>query len=50
MKSWNMVGTVGVWNGTVWNPDIQGGGATSLDCCNLTTTSPTTATATTPQT
>ncbi len=36
MKSWNMVGTVAIWNGTSWYGDTTGGGATSLDCCNLT--------------
>lgn len=45
MKSWAMVGLVAVWNGTSWYGDVQGGGATSLDCCTLIPgTSPTTTT------
>ena len=31
-----MVGTVAIWNGTSWYGDEVGGGATSLDCCTLT--------------
>jgi len=36
MKSWAMVGTVAIWNGTGWEGNETGGGATSLDCCTLT--------------
>ena len=33
-----MVGTVAIWNGTGWEGNETGGGATSLDCCTLTST------------
>jgi hypothetical protein len=49
MKSWNMVGTVAVWSGTSWYGDTTGGGATSLECCNLTSGTVATASGTEPQ-
>ncbi len=44
-----MVGTVAVWSGTSWYGDTTGGGATSLECCNLTSGTVATASGTEPQ-